>query len=81
MCSIQGIRSVFLSVRVYQAGIKAVLILDAGVELCTVGFLGKNIAALKKSSDKFLNKFAQVIELYNCSENHLSHVLCEVTIT
>ena len=51
-----------------QAGIKAVLILD-GTELCTVGFLGKNIAALKKTSDKFVNKFAQVIELYDSSEN------------
>ena len=51
-----------------QAGIKAVLILD-GTELCTVGFLGKSIAALKKTSDKFVNKFAQVIELYDSSEN------------
>ena len=51
-----------------QAGIKAVLILD-GTELCTVGFLGKNIAALKKTSEKFANKFAQVIELYDSSEN------------
>ena len=51
-----------------QAGIKAVLILD-GTELCTVGFLGKNIAALKKTSDKFVNNFAQVIELYDSSEN------------
>ena len=50
-----------------QAGIKGVLILD-GTELCTVGFLGKNIAALKKTSDKFVNKFAQVIELYDSSE-------------
>jgi hypothetical protein len=51
-----------------QAGIKAVLILD-GTELCTVGFLGESIAALKKTSDKFVNKFAQVIELYDSSEN------------
>ena len=45
-----------------QAGIKAVLIFD-GTELSTIGFLGKNIAALKKTSDKFVKKFAQVIEL------------------
>jgi hypothetical protein len=52
-----------------QAGsIKAVLILD-GTELCTIGFLGKNIAALKKTSDKFVNKFAQVSELCDSSEN------------
>ena len=50
------------------AGIKDVLIFD-GMELCTVGFLGNNIAALKKSSDKFLNKFSQVIELYDSSED------------
>ena len=51
-----------------QEGIMVSLILD-GTELCTVGFLGKNIAALKKSSEKFINRFAQVIELvYDCSE-------------
>jgi hypothetical protein len=31
-----------------QAGVKAVLILNGTELLCTVGFLGKNIAALKK---------------------------------
>ena len=31
-----------------QSGIKAVLILD-GMELCTIGFLGKNIAALEEN--------------------------------
>ena len=57
-----------------QAGIKAVLILD-GTELCTIDFLGKNISALKKTSDKFVlsdkfvNMFTQVIELYDSREN------------
>jgi hypothetical protein len=51
-----------------QAWIKADLILD-GTELCTVGFLGKNIAALKKTSDNLVKKLAQVIELYDCIEN------------
>ena len=54
--------SVIVIDSVDQAGIKAILILD-GMELSTAGFLDKNIAALKKSSDKFVNKFAQVIEL------------------
>ena len=49
--------------------IKVVLIFEDRMELCTVGFLGNNIAALKKSSDKFLNKFSQVIELYDSSED------------
>ena len=33
-----------------------------------VGFLGKNIAALEKSSDRFVINFAQVIELHDCNE-------------
>ena len=66
--------SVVLIDGVDQTGIKAVLILD-GTELCTVDFLGKNISALKKTSDKFVlsdkfvNMFTQVIELYDSREN------------
>jgi hypothetical protein len=39
-----------------------------GTELCMVGFVGKNIAALEKSSDRFVINFAQVIELHDCNE-------------
>jgi hypothetical protein len=60
--------SVVLIDGVDQAGSKTVLVLD-GMELCTVGFLAKIIPALKKTSDEFVKKFSQVIELYESSEN------------
>ena len=42
-------------------GIKFVLILDGRTGLCMIGFLGTNVAALKKLSKKFVNTFFQVI--------------------
>ena len=44
--------------------IKAVLIKD-GTELCTVGFLGREVAALPSQRSKYIDKFAQVLELYD----------------
>jgi hypothetical protein len=38
-----------------------------GTESCVVGFLPMNI--LKGSKDKFIGMFAQIIELYKCSES------------
>ena len=51
--------------------IKAVLIKD-GTELCTVGFLGREVAALVPSQrSKYIDKFAQVLELYDDNENSM----------
>ena len=50
--------------------IKAVLIKD-GTELCTVGFLGREVAALPSQRSKYIDKFAQVLELYNDNENSM----------
>ena len=41
--------------------IKAVLIKD-GTELCTVGFLGREVAALPSQRSKYIDKFAQVLK-------------------
>lgn len=49
-----------------EEAVKAVRIRD-GTESCVVGFLPRNIVA--SSKNKFLDKFAQVIELYEYSEN------------
>ena len=43
---------------------KAVVVRD-GIVLCTVRFLGKNIAALEKTRFRYQDKFAQIIELYD----------------
>jgi len=48
--------------------IKAVLIKDS-TELCTVGLLGKEAAALPSQRSKYIDKFAQVLELYDDNEN------------
>ena len=50
--------------------IKAVLIKD-GTELCTVGFLGREVAALPSQRSKYIDKFAQVLELYDDNENSM----------
>ena len=47
---------------------KAVVVQD-GTELCAVGFFGKNIAALEKTRFRYQDKFAQIIELYDESDN------------
>ena len=47
---------------------KAVVVRD-GTELCAVGFFGKNIAALEKTRFRYQDKFAQIIELYDESDN------------
>lgn len=49
-----------------EEAIKAVRIRD-GTESCTVGFLPRNIVASGK--DKFTGEFAQIIELYEFSDN------------
>ena len=59
--------SVVLIDGVDRRGIKAVLRILDETELCTC--LGKNSAALKKSSNDFVNNFFQVIELYDSNEN------------
>ena len=51
-----------------QMVMKAVVVQD-GTELCTVGFLGKNIAALEKTRFRYQDKFAQIIELHDKSDN------------
>ena len=51
-----------------QMAMKAVVVRD-GTELCTVGFLGKNIAALEKTRFRYQDNFAQIIELYDESDN------------
>ena len=50
--------------------IKVVLIKD-GTELCTVGFLGREVAALPSQRSKYIDKFAQVLELYDDNENSM----------
>jgi hypothetical protein len=50
--------------------IKAVLIKD-GTELCTIGFLGREVAALPSQRSKYIDIFAQVIELYDDNENSI----------
>ena len=48
--------------------IKAVLIKDS-TELRTVGLLGKEAAVLPSQRSKYIDKFAQVLELYDDNEN------------
>ena len=51
-----------------QMAMKAVVVRD-GTELCTVGFLSKNIAALlEKTRFRYQDKIAQIIELYEESD-------------
>ena len=38
-----------------------------GTELCTIGFLPRNI--VKSGKDRFVGQFAQIIELYEHSDN------------
>jgi hypothetical protein len=56
-----------------QMAMKAVVVWD-GTELCTVGFLGKNIVALEETSSRYQDKFAQIIELYDESDNQTKRV-------
>jgi hypothetical protein len=46
--------------------IKVVAIRD-GTETCTVGFLPRNV--VKHCKEKLLGRFAQIIELYDLSDN------------
>jgi hypothetical protein len=47
---------------VVETVIKAVLVLD-GMELCTVGFLPRHVAARPQKAAHLNNKFAHIIEL------------------
>lgn len=49
-----------------EDAIKVVRVRD-GTESCMIGFLPRNI--VKSGKDKFVGKFAQIIELYEHSEN------------
>lgn len=49
-----------------EEGIRVARIRD-GVESCIVGFLPRNL--VKSNKEKYADKFAQVIELYDSSEN------------
>ena len=49
-----------------EEAVKVVRIRD-GTESCTVGFLPRNVATTRK--DEFIGKFAQIIELYDKSDN------------
>jgi hypothetical protein len=51
-----------------QPAIKAVVVKD-GTELCTVGYLARNYASVEYTKNKFDGQFAQIIELYDLSEN------------
>ena len=51
--------------------IKAVIIKKDGTELCTFGFLGREVAALPSQRSKYIDKFAQVLELYDDNENSM----------
>ena len=49
-----------------EEAIKVVRVRD-GTESCTIGFLPRNI--VKSGKDRFVGKFAQIIELYEHSDN------------
>ena len=49
-----------------EEAIKVVRVRD-GTESCTIGFLPRNI--VKSRKEKFVGQFAQIIELYEFSEN------------
>ena len=51
-----------------EEAIQVVRIRD-GTESCTIGFLPRNI--VKSGKDKFIGKFAQIIELYEYSESEV----------
>jgi hypothetical protein len=51
-----------------EEAIQVVRIRD-GTESCTIGFLPRNI--VKSGKDKFIGKFAQIIELYEDSESEV----------
>ena len=51
-----------------EEDIKDVLVQD-GTELCTVGFLSKSVVAVEKDRERYIGRFAQVIELYDHSTN------------
>ena len=51
-----------------EEAIKAVLVRD-GTELCTVGFLSKAIVVAERKKERYVGRFAQVIELYDLSTN------------
>jgi hypothetical protein len=53
--------------RIEQA-IQVVRVRD-GSESCTIGFLPRNL--VKSDKDKYVGKFAQIIELYENSENEV----------
>ena len=46
-----------------------VLRIRDGTESCTIGFLPRNI--VQSGKDKFIGKFAQIIELYEDSESEV----------
>ena len=51
--------------------IKAGVLIKDSTELCTVGFLGREVAALPSQRSKYIDKFAQVLELYDDNENSM----------
>ena len=51
-----------------EEGMKDVLVQD-GTKLCTVGFLSKSVVAVEKDRERYIGRFAQVIELYDHSAN------------
>ena len=53
-----------------EPALKAVAVKD-GTELCTVGYLSRNYASVELTRTKFDGKFAQIIELYDLSENEI----------
>jgi len=50
---------------IVEKAIRAIRIVD-DTELCTIGFLPRNI--VRTSKDKYIGKFAQIIELYDYSD-------------
>ena len=53
-----------------EEAIKVVRVRD-GTESCTVGFLPRNIVKSISSKEKFVGQFAQIIELYDQSDNEV----------
>ena len=51
-----------------EEAIKAVIVQD-GTKLCTVGFLSKSVVAVEEDRERYIGRFAQVIELYDHSTN------------
>ena len=51
--------------------IKVGVFIKDSTELCTVGFLGREVAALPAQWSKYINNFAQVLELYDDNEDSM----------